>query len=1401
VYAKRFILIVPLLLWASRSRADSFQAGSLIIPTDECYQGGATNAAPWAPSGATPAVREGWSPDGTMCTWYDANSTLSTNGAPYYGACWAALTTTYGATSTGLQHAFGVLYLLAKNNIPVSIINRTDKQALGDYDFSVAPTDSGNPVYYLRWSSGYQARNLASTGGAPVYYRGMPFVVAAAYAEQALAVLTASNNAGGLFSDVTLHVARADFQAPVAALIATTPKPIGVINYGNSNGFNIATKYMTDAGLIYALTGSTATTSGEGVAYTTISLNKQGSLSYTFGGAPSAACNNGRCSTLTYLLSGVRTRILDVVWAPDINQGTCPDVQPNPSCFDSTTGLCKSDSCLGPSAWCCPAGSQTPSYSPTFSYTNPDGTVTPYYCPCPQAGASNNSDQCTIANWQYDATPSDSSVPTTCYAALDSPNNPCGNGNNNSWLCDYGSQQCMQICNNDSACPAGSRCVTGSTGPTGCSGNNCPVGYTCGSGTCVTNTKICVRQQTGQNPSKTPTCTTSCASDSYCDPTDNSCKPKWGCELVCSSCPNSNKLSNVWSSTSTMTGGFNDYLSAGGTLLGTDTTALTAESQLWLSTAGLGSTSAGSASGTTFCASAVQNSPSASAIAGFTSATPSYPASNLYLQIGDYLYRALGGNSPVYTLGASQFKNTFVSAIAYAMGSGWAYPAMTGPPGACTTTNGCTTCTIGGLQQCQIEPSACGTQGLKCGTVIYEGANNFASSASSAPLVKAAGQHIVYDSLIQGTSSGSPVNLELARSSPITQPVTGQYAIGTFDWKYTRPTPGSGITQWEPPSSAYPWTTGHFRLYTPAAADAAGSFSSAGSSAVWDVDSWISGPTGGVAPPRTILFAYKSGTTWTLQTFTASNNDKVAQQMFGVVTTTAAQRDIASKVITKVLAVKHLGGVDFGTPAIIEAPHGLVAGNAGTRPTVAYVGARDGMLHAVCVAAKGGTIGAPGTCYGKNPGAELWAIIPPTVLSQMATAYTSNDWSNINVGGTIRVADVFDYLVPSSPTTRAWKTVLMVGLRSAPAVAAFDISNPDPGLYNSDDFRFLWEANASNTTPPMGLTAGGTIATPSVVGVGLVASATNSSSTGSGINVYMLRMSDGAVLDYSTRTYTKSLPSIVSAGTLPNIVPPVPTVLDSDENGLDDAAYVADAQGEVVRVSLTSSSFTSGLQPLFDASTHAGCTTTACQPFGASPAVMRRAGSTPAFALLAASGGTDWASTSTTSSYYFYGIDPTTVGAAAPMFRRALGSLQVPVPFGGGTTRRLPLRSYAQPTVIGTDAYIDGTTLSLGNIQQLLQPVLYDGIWGENIRYLLDSSVTDASVSAAQYIVPVGGQFGGGYGTTLFVNNTMIEVGTSGVVQHPLTSLELQTSQPFANSKLVPTTLRSYKVLNWFEME
>ncbi|MFI5291123.1 MAG: hypothetical protein ACHQ17_15790, partial [Polyangia bacterium] len=337
-----------------------------------------------------------------------------------------------------------------------------------------------------------------------------------------------------------------------------------------------------------------------------------------------------------------------------------------------------------------------------------------------------------------------------------------------------------------------------------------------------------------------------------------------------------------------------------------------------------------------------------------------------------------------------------------------------------------------------------------------------------------------------------------------------------------------------------------------------------------------------------------------------------------------------------------LGGIDYSTAAVIEGKGDLsqVTGvtGASTRPTIAYVGARDGLLHAFC---------AQATCYSTYvAGDELWAFIPPSEKTAMDAARTASDWSSINVGGTIRVGDfydVFGYTGSTSLNAKGYRTILVMGTRETGAVFALDISNPDPSKVNQDGFRLLWNqdgtyVNSSVTKYTMGKTLGAALGSTGVSGYAAVTSAINDSTgASSGENTYVLELSDGKVMASSQHLYTRVAPLAGgSTGMIPNDVPPLPTIVDVDGDGFDESIVTADLEGYLRKTVVTSAlgvdSAHSGV--LFDAASGRCGTNLACQPLGATPSLSLH-GSSNTIGAFVVSGGADWARSATASSYVF----------------------------------------------------------------------------------------------------------------------------------------------------------------------
>lgn|GEM_PF-6257542 len=152
------------------------------------------------------------------------------------------------------------------------------------------------------------------------------------------------------------------------------------------------------------------------------------------------------------------------------------------------------------------------------------------------------------------------------------------------------------------------------------------------------------------------------------------------------------------------------------------------------------------------------------------------------------------------------------------------------------------------------------------------------------------------------------------------------------------------------------------------------------------------------------------------------------------------------------------GGVNDSSAAVVGSSP--VAGDA-RRPAMAYVGALDGMIHAVCI--DGG-----GPC--DRAGRELWAFVPRAQLPLLRD-------NAQRIEGSPTVADVFGDF--DGDSRAEWRTVMTVhvGSRSGGgAVIALDVTKPDAPTV-------LWDRAASESAGAAVLGAGKrTVMGPVVVG-------------------------------------------------------------------------------------------------------------------------------------------------------------------------------------------------------------------------------------------------------------------------------------------------------------------------------
>jgi len=286
--------------------------------------------------------------------------------------------------------------------------------------------------------------------------------------------------------------------------------------------------------------------------------------------------------------------------------------------------------------------------------------------------------------------------------------------------------------------------------------------------------------------------------------------------------------------------------------------------------------------------------------------------------------------------------------------------------------------------------------------------------------------------------------------------------------------------------------------------------------------------------------------------------------------------------------VPKLGGVDRSTVAVIG--ESTLAGTS--RPTIAYFGATDGMLHAVCASSG----------LGCTLGRELWAYIPRTNLPNLR-------YNTAKVEGSPHVIDAF---VDDGTGKRSFKTILtfQTGTGAAgapgatPAVYAIDVTNPlEP--------KVMWE----NTTPTVrgahelgqGLAlASGKVLVSSQIKNVLFVQTNNGGTAGSADVVTALDLENGssAVPPIWQKGYTYQVPprGIAADGNVPvSAIPGGAVAIDKNGSGLITDLVFGDIFGRLWEVDPAdgTSRYGAGVGPLFSFTTN-------FHAIGVRPAILKK---------------------------------------------------------------------------------------------------------------------------------------------------------------------------------------------------
>jgi ASPM-SPD-2-Hydin domain-containing protein len=205
--------------------ATTFDAGTIIIPMDACYQ------------------RSG-----------DLNST------PQY--C-NANAKTVGDDSP--LKAYGLVFFLLRHGVTVYMAINPDKTAIDAVDLSLGSfVTHSAPVQRYDWASN-KVVPLADTSIASVSYRGAPFIIDASEHDKVLQLLGSDADFAQFRSaaSITVHVAGKSFQTGIAKSISAVPSRVALLVPANdATPTQILVRYLDSAGLNFPGAGGTPAAHG-----------------------------------------------------------------------------------------------------------------------------------------------------------------------------------------------------------------------------------------------------------------------------------------------------------------------------------------------------------------------------------------------------------------------------------------------------------------------------------------------------------------------------------------------------------------------------------------------------------------------------------------------------------------------------------------------------------------------------------------------------------------------------------------------------------------------------------------------------------------------------------------------------------------------------------------------------------------------------------------------------------------------------------------------------------------------------------------------------------------------------------------------------------------------------------
>ncbi len=642
------------------------------------------------------------------------------------------------------------------------------------------------------------------------------------------------------------------------------------------------------------------------------------------------------------------------------------------------------------------------------------------------------------------------------------------------------------------------------------------------------------------------------------------------------------------------------------------------------------------------------------------------------------------------------------------------------------------------------------------------------------------GAEIHYDRALGAFEGGGfscdPETIEVSRSSPIIayagstlSQYTGSYEA--TDPPTTAPTLASSATLSDAQSWTFPAVKGHFRAIPVGSVSSTATLLSEVASPVFDAaelippatNAWTGSGCARFSTSCRTVFTNVAGGLRPTRTIIEESNSSSVGSLLGI-TDTGAQEEV----LRRVLGLKSdgtssptLGGIDRSTPAVIEAS--TVAAGGGSRPTIAYVGGRDGMLHAICAS-------VTGACT--QLGVELWAFLPRTELPYLRT-------NSARVNGSPKVTDVYGDF--DSTGQNAFRTILTFQTGggdpstsgATPAVYALDVTDPtDPSI--------VWEYTTPSSRSGYELGVGLNVAMGPVSiansAVDLTIVQTNNGGTaGAGTNVFALNTETGAVVWEWNYLYPS--PRSVSLDVPATGVPGGVAAIDPNNTGYFTDILVATLYGNLFQLDATTGRSRYGSSPSSNP-----CVASACKalyqfssdyhPIGAPPTVYSDGvGQYVAVASggyaddLGASGtGTSLTWSPSSTHQYLVSISLMSAPTSTPLSSTSSGGLiHLATDLGAGN------RVYSQAQVSGDEIFVTTDSASVNDFSSYGTDTSSSG---QVVRVSLDTGTVSSSI----VVVGGAGSVDVSSGSAYVASGNATQTATSGTASG--TRVELDDTAP-----------------------